>query len=52
MPRKSRSFVITIRVKHRTGHSPHRSGAGVHEDKRTKRCRTRDDQNRKAVEEG
>lgn len=24
-----------------TGHQPHRSGAGIHADRRTKRCKTR-----------
>jgi len=46
-----RGFTITIKVKNRTGHSPRPTGAGTHEDKRTKRCRTRDDQVRKACDE-
>jgi len=45
-----RGFTITIKEKRRTGHSPRPTGAGAHEDKRTKRCRTRDVQNRKARE--
>ena len=51
MPRKSRSFTVTIKVKNRTGHSPRPTGAGVHEDKRTKRCRTRNEQNRATLKE-
>lgn len=33
------------------GHAPHRSGAGQHQDKRTKRLNTRAARNRKAMEE-
>ena len=45
MKKKDRSFTIEIKVKNRTGHIPRPSGAGVHEDKRTKRKRTRSAQN-------
>lgn len=31
------------------GHSPHRGGAGVHQDRRTKRNRTRSAQRRAAI---
>ena len=48
---KKRGFTITIKPTKRTGHAPKRSGAGTHEDKRTKRCRTREEQNKKAVQE-
>ena len=44
-----RSFTITIKVKKRTGHTPRRSGAGVHEDRRTKRNRTRERRIQKAM---
>lgn len=33
------------------GHSEHRSGAGVHQDKRARRERTRSSQQRKAINE-
>lgn len=33
------------------GHTTHNSGAGVHHDSRTKRCRTRQAQQRKAIDE-
>lgn len=33
------------------GHQAHKSGTGVHKDKRTKRNRTRGDQRRKAIQE-
>lgn len=46
-----RSFTITVKVKNRTGHSPRPTGAGVHEDKRTKRNRTRAEQNKRACKE-
>lgn len=32
------------------GHQPHRSGAGIHQDRRTKRLRTRSAQRRAAIE--
>lgn len=32
-----------------TGHKPHKSGAGIHADKRTKRTNTRSSQIRKAI---
>lgn len=35
----------------RRGHQDHRSGAGVHAHKATKRNRTRSDQRRQALEE-
>lgn len=33
------------------GHQPHRSGAGKHLDKRTRRARTRQAANRRAMED-
>jgi len=48
---KKRGFTITIKTKKRTGHSPRRTGAGVHEDKRTKRNRTRERRIMKALQE-
>jgi hypothetical protein len=42
---------IEIKVKKRKGHQTHRSGSGEHQDKRTKRLRTRSDQKRKALKE-
>ena len=48
---KKRGFTITIKSKKRTGHTPRRTGAGAHEDQRTKRNRTRAEQTRKAVQE-
>jgi len=45
-----RGFTITVKVKQRMGHIPRPTGAGVHEDKRTKRNRTRAEQNRKACD--
>lgn len=33
------------------GHREHKSGAGIHKDKRTKRNRTRSDKNRNAIRE-
>jgi len=44
-----RGFTITIKVKKRTGHVPRRSGAGTHEDSRTKRNRTRERRIQKAM---
>ncbi|MDR0328305.1 MAG: hypothetical protein LBI05_08430 [Planctomycetaceae bacterium] len=49
MKRKRRGFTIKIKVPKRTGHSPRPTGAGVHEDSRTKRNRTRERQVQKAV---
>ena len=34
------------------GHAPHKSGAGKHLDKRTKRNRTRGNQTKRAIEDG
>jgi len=51
MTKKKRGFTIEIKVKHRTGHSPRPTGAGAHEDKRTKRQRTRAAQRRKALQD-
>lgn len=34
-----------------SGHQPHRGGNGAHEDKRTKRNRTRGDQKRNAIKD-
>ena len=48
---KKKSIMITIKVKKRTGHIPRPSGAGVHEDRRTKRNRTRQKQNQKVLQE-
>ena len=45
-----RSFTIRLKPKRRTGHCPHRSGAGIHADRRTRRCRTRAAQNRQACQ--
>ncbi len=42
---------ITIKVKKRKGHQPHRSGGGEHQDKRTKRLRTRSEQQRRSLKE-
>jgi hypothetical protein len=45
---------IKIKIDHKDvpkGHSEHVSGSGPHEDKRTKRERTRADQLRKALKE-
>jgi len=42
---------IEIKEKKRKGHQTHRSGSGEHQDKRTKRLRTRSDQKRKALKE-
>ena len=49
--KKKRGFTITIKVKKRTGPIPRQTGAGAHEDRRTKRNRTRAEQNRKAVQD-
>ena len=49
--KKKRGFTIKIKVKNRTGHSPRPTGAGVHEDRRTKRNRTRKQQTEKVVED-
>ena len=54
MNRKKEKIVIQISVKpwevgH--GHAAHRGGAGVMADRRTKRQRTRSQQNRKAIQE-
>jgi hypothetical protein len=49
--RKKRGFTIAIKVKSRTGHVPRQTGAGAHEDRRTKRNRTRAEQNRNAVQD-
>ena len=43
-PKRNRGFTITITVdpaKVKRGHQHHRSGAGVHQDRRTRRQRTR-----------
>lgn len=34
------------------GHRSHRSGSGIHLDKRTKRVRTRSSANRRAISDG
>jgi len=55
MPDKSRRTRITLatvdpwRVKR--GHAAHRTGAGTHHDRRTKRLRSRGDQRRVALAE-
>jgi len=49
--KKKRGFTITVKVPKRTGHVPPRSGAGVHEDRRTKRNRTRERRIMKAMRE-
>lgn len=47
-----KKFTIKIEEKPpRMGHSPHRSGAGVHQDRRTKRARTRRDALKRALRE-
>lgn len=49
------SQILKINVKRpweiSKGHNSHRGGAGCHQDRRTKRCRTRSEQNRKAIKE-
>ena len=50
--KKKRGFTISIKVKNRTGHIPRPTGAGVHEDKRTKRNRTRSQQQRTSLQDG
>jgi hypothetical protein len=42
---------IAIKVKKRKVHQPHRSGGGEHQDKRTKRLRTRSEQQRRSLKE-
>jgi hypothetical protein len=42
---------ITIKTKKRKGHQSHRSGSGEHQDKRTKRARTRSGQKQRAIKE-
>tara|TARA_B100000941_G_C28502196_1_gene555052 strand:- start:711 stop:875 length:165 start_codon:yes stop_codon:yes gene_type:complete len=47
-----KGFKATIKLdptKVARGHQAHISGAGVHKDKRTKRCRTRAAQKRAAI---
>jgi len=54
MSNKKETITLTIQVKPwkvGRGHSEHRSGAGVHGDRRTKRQRTRSEQNRNAIKE-
>jgi hypothetical protein len=51
MKRKKRSFVIVLKLASRLGHTPHRSGSGIHQDRRTKRNRTRATQKEKACQE-
>jgi len=46
----NRSFTIKIKQNKRKGHQSHRSGAGQHQDRRTKRQRTRQAQSKKAIE--
>jgi len=46
-----RGFTVKIKVPKRTGHHAHRSGAGIHADRRTKRNRTRANKNRKDIDE-
>lgn len=49
---KKNPNVIVIRSrKPRTGHPTHRSGAGVHQDRRTRRNRTRDSQLRASLKD-
>lgn len=50
--RKKNGFTITIdQGKVSRGHQPHRSGSGIHADRRTGRNRTRSAQRRAALSE-
>ena len=49
--KRKRVIVLVIKPKKRTGHVPRRSGAGVHQDRRTKRNRTRAAQTRTACQD-
>lgn len=52
MSKTNRSFTINIKEgKKSYGHIPHRSGSGTHQDKRTKRCRTRKAATTRAIKE-
>jgi hypothetical protein len=45
---------ITIKIENkpeRRGHQSHRSGSGEHDDKRTKRLKTRSDRTRQSIKD-
>lgn len=49
---KNEKIIISIKVSDvPIGHTPHKSGTGVHKDKRTKRNRTRKNQREKHIRE-
>lgn len=49
MPKKASNVLVIVTPAPATGHKPHRSGAGKHGDKRTRRQRTRSAQRRQAL---
>ncbi len=50
-PKKKQTMIITAQdiMRAPSGHKSHITGCGVHQDKRTRRCRTRSAQNRREI---
>lgn len=42
---------IKVKKSKRSGHTPHRSGSGIHQDRRLKRLKTRKNLENKAIKE-